>query len=496
MTFILPSFGASAIATVPGGGGGGWNGNTWGVDFDGTNDFMEIPTGTFDLGTSNWAFSFWFKFDSAGTYGLLDIGNSGGSISVLMMSATSLRLTAYSPANNVDFDATVSTMATDTWQHFLAQKYGNTGGSQAKTYLNGVLLRDGIFSSTTDFGTNTNTSSVGKLKNHFGDLNLPGNVDEFAYFSNSLSDGGVSAGQTAMGDIAALYNGGVPADISAFNPVAWYRMGDSDTGVSNGSSTPTIVSNVGNSSAIKDHYSLDFDGTNSWLDIGDISSLTASQTNLSLSYWINETSSTAHQGHLGNESGLTGAIGYFSSYYYFGHWKTGAEVQIVNPRPTTGVWHNIIVTMNNSYIKVFVDKILKYYDTTSGSTNSSLYDDFNIGKERNNVYGRNKIDEVAFFQSTLSDGGVTSTGSTATGDVADIYNSGVPTDLGTNGLNLNPVGWWRMGDNDSGTGTTVTDQGSGSNDGTLTNSPTFSTDTPTANAILTNGPTYSDNVPT
>jgi len=232
--------------------------------------------------------------------------------------------------------------------------------------------------------------------------------------------------------------------------------------------------------SFQNQYSIDFDGTNSWVDIGDISSLTASQANLSLSYWINETSSTAHQGHLGNESGLTGAIGFFSAYYYYGHWKTGAEVQIVNPRPTTGVWHNIIVTMNNSYIKVFVDKVLKYYDTTSGSTSSSLYNDFNIGKERNNVYGRNKIDEVAFFQSTLSDGGVTSTGSTATGDVSDIYNGGVPADL----TSYSPVGYWRMGDNDSGTGTTITDQGVDSNgdpsgnDGTLANSPTFSSDVP------------------
>ena len=32
---------------------------------------------------------------------------------------------------------------------------------------------------------------------------------------------------------------------------------------------------------------------------------------------------------------------------------------------------------------------------------------------------------------------------------------------------LSAVGFWRMGDNESGTGTTITDQGSGGNDGTL-----------------------------
>jgi hypothetical protein len=35
-----------------------------------------------------------------------------------------------------------------------------------------------------------------------------------------------------------------------------------------------------------------------------------------------------------------------------------------------------------------------------------------------------------------------------------------------------------MGENDGATGTTITDQGSGGNDATLVNGPTFSTDVP------------------
>ena len=73
------------------------------------------------------------------------------------------------------------------------------------------------------------------------------------------------------------------------------------------------------------------------------------------------------------------------------------------------------------------------------------------------------VDEVAIFNSALS-----------ASDVSDIYNSGVPADL----TSLSPVNWWRMGDNDGGTGTTITDQGSGGNNGTLTNGPTFSTTVP------------------
>jgi len=92
--------------------------------------------------------------------------------------------------------------------------------------------------------------------------------------------------------------------------------------------------------------------------------------------------------------------------------------------------------------------------------------------KQGSYYGNGKIDEVAVFTSALSGA-----------EVSTIYNSGVPADL----TSLSPAGWWRMGDNDGGTGTTITDQGSGGNDATLTNGPTFSTDVPVA--VFTN--TYS-----
>jgi hypothetical protein len=64
-------------------------------------------------------------------------------------------------------------------------------------------------------------------------------------------------------------------------------------------------------------------------------------------------------------------------------------------------------------------------------------------------------------------------------DIVAIYNSGVPADISS----LNPVGWWRMGDGtEAGSGTTVYDMSSNSNNGTLNNmaSPDgFVTDVPT-----------------
>jgi len=116
-------------------------------------------------------------------------------------------------------------------------------------------------------------------------------------------------------------------------------------------------------------------------------------------------------------------------------------------------------------------KVGNIYDTRGGSAPTpALFTlasgtEFRIGQRGNAAFPyAGKIDEVAIFGSTIS-----------AGDVTAIYNSGVPADL----TSLSPVGWWRMGDGtEAGSGTTIYDMSSNSNNGTLTNGPAYSTDTP------------------
>jgi len=134
-------------------------------------------------------------------------------------------------------------------------------------------------------------------------------------------------------------------------------------------------------------------------------------------------------------------------------------------------------------MQVYLDGVDK--GSKSITTNSVSYNATTIGGMlySSDNYFNGKIDEVSVFDSALS-----------ASQVLNIYKgeasggsgglNGTPGSLAT----FNPVGWWRMGDNNGGTGTTITDEGSGGNDATLTNGPTFSSNipsTPTVSATPT-----------
>jgi len=77
--------------------------------------------------------------------------------------------------------------------------------------------------------------------------------------------------------------------------------------------------------------------------------------------------------------------------------------------------------------------------------------------------GTSYFDELATFNSALS-----------SSDIDAIYNSGTPIDL----TSYSPASWWRMGDSDSGTGTSVSNEVSGGASLSLQNGAAFSTTVP------------------
>ena len=235
------------------------------------------------------------------------------------------------------------------------------------------------------------------------------------------------------------------------------------------------------SAGLSNNYSVDFDGTNDYMGV----TTTSSMSLYGVSAWVyleSTLSSAGIQGVVFGNSGtqwILGLGGNFTSTLTdeIISINLGARYGYSSSSDTVAAgWHHMAIAWSTSST------------TNSGSNGYDIYlDGVNVGNQVNTTYGAatlytlpvtslrfgqrgdgafpfgGKLDELALFNSSLS-----------ASDITAIYNSGVPSDISS----LNPVHWWRMGDDDGGTGTTITDQGSAGNDGTLTNGPTFSSDVP------------------
>ena len=219
------------------------------------------------------------------------------------------------------------------------------------------------------------------------------------------------------------------------------------------------------SGAFLNTKSVNFDGTNDYVDLGNPTELQFT-TSFSISLWFKSSDTSDYiliskdktNGHLTNDR----------SWALWGNRFGGTNVIIFNIRKgssgfsvigTTdhndGNWHHVVATFEASTaMKLYVDGNLEATNTTSIPADiNDVGTNVNIGRAANSFYYMNgNIDEIGLFNGVLSASNVTT-----------IYNSGTPNDLAS----LSPIAWYRMGDGD--TFPTLTDNGSGGNNGTMTN---------------------------
>jgi hypothetical protein len=507
MTFILPSFGASAISAVPGGGGGGGGGaftNTYSLEFDGTDDYVALGNSS-DLAPSSITISTWIKVTgSVATYNYIvsRAGSTYGSYHLRYTSSNKFNVHLGFASSAFKNDITSSSTYTLTDWHHVAFTYDQTN---VKLYVDGVEEYSAAETRAIDYtaggaGSDTHIGKAG------GTLGYPqpseGLIDEVAIFNTALSASQITNIYRGEDDGGSGGTNGVPGDLSTFNsnngPVGWWRMGDNNNGAgatitdqgsgrndgtiengSSGNTSPTYSTDVpGATSSFPNTYSLNLDGTDDYMDIPDSTALET--TAFTWSAWFYCTAINRYNIIVDTATASSSFLGYelfvvdtsnkirFSSY----HASDAIDSTTVVAANT---WYHVAATHESGSDKLYVNGSLE----ASGIASSfGVSDAANLrigGSSIFNLYHQGLIDEVSFFNSALS-----------ASDVSSIYNSG-PNDISS----LNPVGWWRMGDTGSDYGTaTITNAATGSNsggssiNGTIVNgssgntSPTYSTDTP------------------
>jgi hypothetical protein len=217
--------------------------------------------------------------------------------------------------------------------------------------------------------------------------------------------------------------------------------------------------------AFPNRYGIILDGTNDYLDIGTngtISELGGASA-LSLTFWVKFHSRGGIE--VVTSTGLTASQNIFSTSVETNKvcvYMNNTKLITSSSSITNGLWYHVAVFKNGTSASLYLNGSSEGSSSSAPSTLSSdASNSLAIGHSVNfsGYYIDGEFDEVAIW------------GSDQSSNISSIYTGTTPANLST----LNPAHWWRMGDGDSGTGTTVTDDGVASTlvDGTLTNGAAF-----------------------
>jgi len=479
--------------------------NTYSLSMDGVDDTVNFQNEWFapstpsqTTGNTVGTISFWVKLptniSSGGLMGMVSINVGSNSKPLIWLlfnrsaSSTGRYIRAYvSGANSTQtgvlqnqqffiYDDSSTTypnsgitFSADTWYH-IAVVHDKDATNRYKAYING---NEFLIPNTTGTGSN-GERTIGEMP-----YSLPYNPTAFGItpnvdlgFSRTSSSGGLQYFEGNLDEVAfwnsaltsenvtSIYNSGVPNDLTSLNPVAWYRNGDNGTWKSPQWLIPNN-SNVANSRF--SNYSFEYDGVDDYVQApldgtstGGILAASDSDVELTISFWFKLNAGANPAGVFQWANSLSDGTPFLLlqqnliptnvKFVIDGGFRTPINVNLSQ-------WYNMTLTRtaSDNTWRAYLDGVeVISYDDGGTITNRASATDIYLGNGYGG-YSPCNIDEFAVWNSVQ--------------DVATIYNSGVPTDISS----LSPVGYWRSENSTFLTNWTVTDNGSGGNDGTSAN---------------------------
>jgi hypothetical protein len=227
--------------------GGSSFSNTQSLEFDGIDAFVEVTDAdnlSFGNGATDSPFSIsaWVKMDTVSNFIIASKDATSQREYAFRMVSDTIRVFLLDNTNGGyigrRYNSSLSSLQ-GVWSHFCFTYNGNSASSGVKIYLNGSRIDD------TDYQGGTYTSMINTSSNfnigrqEITNFDSNGNIDELAIFNSELSSS----------DVTAIYNSGVPNDLSSLSPLSWWRFEetsgltaiDSGTGGNDGILDNTVV---------------------------------------------------------------------------------------------------------------------------------------------------------------------------------------------------------------------------------------------------------------
>jgi hypothetical protein len=220
--------------------------NTYSVEFDGSDDYVETGATVTDFGITNkFTVSCWIKaiVPGVGSWeGIFGCASSDSWIDGFALSFDSAGKLWFWVNHYLNYKAVspISTINTGTWYHIMACYDATAVSNQMELFVDTLSVATATL--TANVIDNSGTLCICDISSGGPLHHMNGNIDEVAVWNTDKRD-----------DRAAIYNDGTPTDLTSLSPVGWWRMGDGDT-------FPTLT----------DHGSGSNDGTMENMDAEDI----------------------------------------------------------------------------------------------------------------------------------------------------------------------------------------------------------------------------------
>ena len=216
----------------------------------------------------------------------------------------------------------------------------------------------------------------------------------------------------------------------------------------------------------RDEYSLAFDGTNDYINFGNVLNLGTGDFSISAwvkasdfngTYIVSKYEDANNRWYLRIDSSDTPRFQFYSKVSgsatnaYFG-------LSNINLDTLQNQWVHFVLSCDRDGNNVgYINTTL---DDSDSSDNTDLDNTGNLHIARyDSSYSATSISEVAFYNKALS-----------SNEVNTIYNGREPFNHKNSAFSGNLTAWWRMGDGlENASGTTIYDMSSNSNNGTMTN---------------------------
>ena len=363
------------------------------------------------------------------------------------------------------------------WHHFAATYSYSGSTAYFKLYIDGNYIGEqtGSLQLNTSAGFSIATWGYGSNRD---------------FFNGDISNAVVYNSELTATQISTLFNFGTPETTPSFDPVAWWKLddqtaitdssGNGNTGTNNGATNaPGGVAYVPSwkiTSAlpiptVNYTTALDFDGNNDLVNANSVVSSISSSTTGTVSGWIKYTTGGSAAYMITFTSNTNTSQQYLtfqgnSNGVAFAQIKNKWILQTNSAVFTSGNWYHYAVTQNETEPKIYINgteysngngAALTTYVGTDGTEWWPNLIDFNTvtiggmiwnsGGTVYTNYGDQDLSNISIYNSALS-----------SSQVSTLFNSGQPEAA----ISFSPVSWWKL---DTG-GSTITDYGSGGNNGT------------------------------